>query len=65
MFNNAEQLQNTLLNIYFIQYNNIADKGHMDKKYDPENFLLQGQRLNVPKKKEKVNHSWKKLLMKE
>ena len=65
MFNNAEQLQNTLLNIYFIQYNNIADKGHMDKKYDPENLLLQGQRLNVPKKKEKGNHSWKKLLMKE
>ena len=65
MFNNAEQLQNTLLNIYFIQYNNIADKGHMDKKYDPENLLLQGQRLNVPKKIEKVNHSWKKLLMKE
>ena len=29
----------------------------MDKKYDPKNLLLQGQRLNVPKKKEKVNHS--------
>ena len=24
-----------------------------------------GQKFNVPKKKEKVNHSWKKLLMKE
>ena len=46
MFNNAEQLKNTLLNIYFIQYNNIADKGHMDKKYDPERVKSRRQTSN-------------------
>ena len=36
----------------------------MDEKYDPANLLLQGQRFNLLKKK-KVNHSRKKLLLKE
>ena len=48
--NNAEKLYNALLNICFNQYNNIGDKEHMDKKYDPENLLLQDQKFNVSKK---------------
>ena len=54
MYNNVEKLYNTLLTIYFNQYNNSADKEHMDKKFDPENLLLRGQRFNVLKKKEKT-----------
>ena len=37
----------------------------MDEKYDPANLLLQGQRFNLLKKEEKVNHSRKKLLLKK
>ena len=40
MYNNFQKLYNTQLTIYFNQYNNIADKERMDKKYDPENLLL-------------------------
>ena len=50
VYNNTEKLYNTLLTIYFNQYNNIADKEHMDKKYDPENLFLQGQRFMESKK---------------
>ena len=53
VYNNAEKLYNTLLIICFNQCNNISDKEHMNKNYDPENLHLQGQRFNVSKKKEK------------
>ena len=57
MYNNGEKLYNTLLTIYFNQHNNIADKEHMGKNYDPENLLLKGQRINVLKKEEKRKES--------
>ena len=57
LYNNGEKLYNTLLTIYFNQYNNIADKEHMGKNYDPENLLLKCQRINVLKKEEKRKES--------
>ena len=63
VYNNTEKLYNTLLTIYFNQYNNIADKEHMDKKYDPENLFLQGQN-SWNRRKKTINHNQKKLLTK-
>ena len=57
--NNAENLYNTLLIIYFNQE-------HMDKKYDPENLLLKGYKdLLNQRKMNKVNQSKKNLMQKE
>ena len=53
VYNTAWKLYNKLLSTYFNQYNNIANKEHMDEKYDPANLLLQGQRFNLLKKEEK------------
>ena len=52
VYNNAEKLYSILLTNCFSQYNNIADKEHMDEKY-PENLLLKRQRFNESKKKDK------------
>ena len=49
-------LKNYIIHYYpsiLILKNNIADKEQMDKKYDPENLLLKGQRFTQVKKKEK------------
>ena len=42
MYKNAANLYNTLLAIYFNDYNNITgeEKEEMDKIYDPSNFFL-------------------------
>ena len=48
MHKNAANLYNTLLPIYFNDYNNIEDvkKEMMDKKYDPSNLFLKGYKYD-------------------
>ena len=71
MYNNAINLYNKLLKIYFNDYNNIRNekKEDMGKKYDPSNLLLYDinllNRKNKMKIKKKQNHFQKKLLLKE
>ena len=52
VYNNSINLYNTLLTIYFNQYNNIAnkEKEDMDKKYDPSNLLIKDYRFIKSKK---------------
>ena len=52
MNNKAINLYNTLLTIYFNQYNDIAnkEKQDMDKKYYPSNLLVKGYRVIQLKK---------------
>ena len=69
MYNNAKYLFNKLLSIYYIDYINIRDEERetMSEKYNPSMYLLKVINLLVWRKKikKKVNHSWRKLLLKE
>ena len=58
-------IHNKLLTIYFNDYKYSANnkKEEIDKKYDPSNCFLEGWKYNILKKK--VNHSHKKLSLKE
>ena len=49
MHNNVINLYNTLLTIYFNEYNNITnkEKEDIDKKYDPTILLITGCNFNV------------------
>ena len=46
---NAANLYDTLLTIYFNDYNNIKNKKteEMDKKYDPSNLFLEGYKYDI------------------
>ena len=55
VYNNAINLYNTLLTIFFNQNNHIRYRGKedIDKKFDPSNLLIADYRFNVLKKKGK------------
>ena len=55
VYNNPQKLYNTLLSIYYNDYNVITgeEKEKMGKKYNPKNLLLNNQRFIELKKKEK------------
>ena len=43
VYNNAKDLYNKILTIYYIDYKNIQDeKKRMGKKYDPKNLVIKG-----------------------
>ena len=68
VFSNAKKLYDMLLNIYFDDYNNITDeeKEKLGEKCNSNNLFIKGQRcIGLKKEKKKVNHSQKKLLLKE
>ena len=52
VYNNALNLCNKLLSIYFNDYNNITNekKEQMNKKYDPNNLLIKGYKFIDSKK---------------
>ena len=68
-YHDAIKLYNTLLSIYFNDYNNISDekkkKENMGEKHNPNNLLIKGYRFLESRKKDNVSHSQKKLLLKE
>ena len=55
MYNNAKNLFNKLLNIYYIDYVNIPYKGKekMSEKYNPSNSLIKGHIFIELKKEDK------------
>ena len=63
MYNNAINLYNKLLKIYFNDYNNIRNekKEDMGKKYDPSNLLLYDINLLNRKNKMKIKKKTKSL----
>ena len=69
VFKNAANLYNTLLTIYFNNYNSIRDKKieEIDKRYDLINLFLKDYKYDVLYKNHdgKVHHSEKKLLQEE
>ena len=58
VYNNAVNLYNTLLTIYFNQYNNITDeeKEKIDEKYNPNNLLIKGYRFIESKKEDEEKY---------
>ena len=52
-YHNAIKLYNTLLSIYFNDYNNISDekKENMGGKYNPNNLPIKGYRFLESRKK--------------
>ena len=60
MHKNAANLYNTLLAIYFNEYNNFTDewKDKINKKYNPSNFFVKGHKYDEwYKKDEEKNNS--------
>ena len=57
VYNNASELYNEYLEIYFNQYTTLSDakKGKLDDNYDPENLFFEGYDYSVQSKKEESN----------
>ena len=55
VYNNAKNLFNKLLSIYYVDYINIPDeeKEKMGEKYKPSNLLIKGHRFIELKRKDK------------
>ena len=55
MYNNAKNLFNKLLSIYYVDYINIPDeeKEKMGEKYKPSNLLIKGHRFIELKREDK------------
>ena len=67
VYNNVRNIYYKLLSIYYDDYKDNTDeeKEKMGEKYDPKNLLLKFENLLNRRKKKKLNHCQKKLLLKE